>query len=59
MTLTEVKHVLREEHNNAVAAGVDELTPVQKFQVFEEVLKGLLDRGQITQAQYTKWINVY
>ena len=59
MTLTEIKKVLREEHTNAVKAGVDELTPVQKFQVFEEVLKGLLDRQQITETQYSKWVNVY
>jgi len=59
MTLTEIKQVCRQEHANAVSAGVDELTPVQKFQVFEEVLKGLLDRQQITEAQYTKWVNVY
>ena len=59
MTLTEIKQVLRKEHKNAVTAGVDELTPVQKFQVFEEVLKGLVDRKQITEAQYIKWVNIY
>ena len=59
MTLSEIKRVLREEHKNAVTAGVDELTPLQKFQVFEEVLQGLADRGQITQAQYLKWVHVY
>jgi len=59
MTLTEIKQMLRQEHTKAVSAGVDELTPLQKFQVFEEVLKGLLDRQQITKAQYTKWVNVY
>ena len=59
MTLTEIKQVLRQEHKNAVTAGVDELTPVQKFQVFEEVLKGLVDREQITEAQYIKWVNIY
>lgn len=59
MTLTEIKQVLRQEHRNAVIVGVDELTPVQKFQVFEEVLKGLVDREQITEAQYIKWVNVY
>ena len=51
MTLTEIKNVLRQEHKSAVTMGVDELTPVQKFQVFEEVLKGLVTRGQITKAQ--------
>jgi hypothetical protein len=59
MTLTEIKKVLREEHRTAVTAGVDELTPVEKFQVFEKVLKTLLERQQITKAQYIKWVNVY
>jgi len=59
MTLAEIKQVLRKEHTKAVSAGVDELTPLQKFQVFEEVLKGLLYRQQITEAQYKKWANVY
>ena len=59
MTLTEIKNVLRQEHKSAVTMGVDELTPVQKFQVFEEVLKGLVTRGQITKAQYIKWTKVY
>ena len=59
MTLTQIKTVLRQEHEAAVTAGVDELTPVQKFQVFEEVLKGLVTKGQITKAQYIKWTKVY
>ena len=59
MTLTQIKTVLRQEHEAAVNAGVDDLTPVQKFQVFEEVLKGLVTKGQITKAQYIKWTKVY
>ena len=60
MTLTEIKKVLREEHGSAVAAndGV-ELLPVQKFQVFEQVLINLLNKGHITLAQFNKWVNVY
>jgi len=59
MTLTEIKKVLREEHNKAVKAGVDELTPVQKFQVFEEVIKGLHEQHHITEQQYLRWIHIY
>jgi len=60
MTLTEIKQVLREEHKYAVASnGNVELTPIQKFQVFEQVLMGLLEEGTITGAQFSKWINVY
>jgi len=59
MTLTEIKKALREEHKKAVSAGVDELTPVQKFQVFEEVIKGLRARNQITEQQYLRWIHIY
>ena len=60
MTLTEIKKVLREEHKNAVAAnGGEELVPIQKFQVFEQVLMNLLNEGLITGAQFHKWINVY
>ena len=59
MTLTQIKQVLRQEHSNAVTAGVDELTPLQKFQVFEEVLMGLLNRKQITKEQFYKWVNIY
>ena len=59
MTLTKIKQVLRQEHEAAVTAGVDELTPIQKFQVFEEVLKGLVVKGHITSAQYVKWTKVY
>ena len=59
MTLTEIKQCLREEHKKAVAAGLDPMTPIQKFQIFEEVLMRLLDKGQITGAQFSKWVNVY
>ena len=60
MTLTEIKKVLREEHSSAVAAnGGVELVPIQKFQVFEQVLINLLNEGLITGAQFSKWINVY
>ena len=60
MTLTEIKRVLRETHSEAIAAndGV-ELLPVQKFQVFEQVLTNLQKQGHITKAQLNKWINVY
>ena len=60
MNLTEIKRVLREEHNEIVARnGGEELIPVQKFQVFEQVLIGLQKEGHITEAQLIKWINVY
>ena len=60
MTLTEIKKILPEEHKLAVEAnGGVELTPLQKFQVFEQVLMGLLEEGHITGAQFSKWINVY
>ena len=60
MTLTEVKKALRGEHKVAVEAnGGVELTPLQKFCVFEQVLIGLLNEGLITSAQFNKWINVY
>ena len=60
MTLTEVRKVLREEHKVAVEAnGGVERTPLQKFQVFEQVLIGLLEEGHITGAQFNKWINIY
>ena len=60
MTLTEIKKVLREEHKHAVAAnGNVELTPIQKFQVYEQVLMNLLNEGHITGAQFNKWVNVY
>ena len=60
MTLTEIKRALRETHAEAIAAndGV-ELLPVQKFQVFEQVLANLQKQGHITKAQLNKWINVY
>lgn len=60
MTLTEIKQVLREEHKHAVASnGNVELTSIQKFQVFEQVLINLLNEGAITDEQFIKWINVY
>jgi len=60
MTLTEIKRVIRETHHEAVTANGDtELTPVQKFQVYEQVLIGLQKEGHITEAQLIKWINVY
>ena len=60
MTLTEIKRVLREEHHNIVTKNNDEkLTPIQKFQVYEQVLLNLLDDGHITKTQYRKWANVY
>ena len=60
MTLTEIKQVLREEHHAVVESnGGVELIPVQKFQVFEQVLMNLLNEGHITGAQFSKWVNVY
>ena len=60
MTLTEIKKVLREEHSTVVSNnGGLELTPVQKFQVFEQVLMNLLNAGHITGAQFSKWVNFY
>lgn len=61
MTLNEIKKVLREEHRHVVATsnGGNELTPIQKFQIYEQVLMNLLEEGLITGAQFSKWINVY
>lgn len=60
MTLAEIKKVLREEHKIIVARnGGEELLPIQKFQVFEQVLMNLLNEGHITGAQFNRWINVY
>lgn len=60
MTLTEIKRVLREEHHNTVTKNNgEELTPIQKFQVYEQVLLNLLDGGHITKTQYKKWVHVY
>ena len=55
MKLTDVKRVLRETYkeNDAV------FTPIQKFQVYEQVLMNLLNAGHITGAQFAKWVNVY
>jgi len=60
MTLAEIKSALRETHAEAIAAnGGKDLTPVQKFQVFEQVLINLEQVGHITKAQLNRWINVY
>ena len=59
MTLTEVKKVLREttitNYNNTELR----LTPIQKYQVFYNVVEDLLEKGQITKAQFVRWTTVY
>lgn len=60
MTLAEIKRTLRETHQMAVDSnGGIELTPIQRFQVFESVLQNLLEDGHITGAQFAKWVKVY
>jgi len=60
MTLAEIKQTLRETHHEAIASnGGIELTPIQRFQVFESVLMNLLEDGHITGAQFARWVKVY
>lgn len=55
MKLSDVKRVLRETYAESDVV----FTPIQKFQVYEQVLMNLLDEGHITGAQFAKWVNVY
>lgn len=60
MNLAEIKQTLRESHHEVIAQnGGVELTPIQRFQVFEAVLQNLLNDGHITGAQFARWVKVY
>ena len=59
MNLKDVKRVLKEttieNYNNTEIP----LTPVQKYQVFYNVVENLFNQGQITKAQFLRWTTVY
>ena len=59
MTLTDVKRILRETTIKNYNKTKIRLTPVEKYQVFYNVVEDMLERGQITKAQFVRWTKVY
>lgn len=60
MKLSDIKQTLRETHHEVIAQnGGVEVTPLQRFLVYEAVLQNMLNDGHITGAQFARWVKVY